>query len=321
MKISLIIPVYNVEKYIKECLDSVACQIKKNVEIIIVDDGTKDNSGVICDEYARKYNFIKVIHKENEGVSVARNTALEKAVGEYIMFLDSDDKLSNGIIEKVLNLIKIEEDLYTFGYDEIDENGIEITSKKGMLKEGEYNKQDFLKKYYKNHKNFPWAIWQNVFKRKIVVENNVRFPVGIKAAEDTDFYLTYLKYVEKIKFIEKPIIQYRVNRSGSAMTSLKPQTLLDAFGIYSKYFYGEDKFISKYFAKFYVAAFNMIVRIKKEDRKQVIDAVDSKIVCSVTGFKYTIFKMLYLLVGKENAIGLFIKMKEKWEGVYEKKVS
>ncbi|HJA50079.1 MAG TPA: glycosyltransferase, partial [Candidatus Fusicatenibacter intestinipullorum] len=91
VKISVIIPVYNVEKYLKRCLDSVINQTYKNLEIILIDDGSTDNSGKICDEYAQKDERIIVIHKENGGVSSARNKGLDICIGDYISFIDSDD--------------------------------------------------------------------------------------------------------------------------------------------------------------------------------------------------------------------------------------
>ena len=89
--ISLIIPVYNVEKYLKNCVDSVIKQNYEDMEIILVDDGSKDNSPRICDEYSEKYDFINVIHQKNGGASVARNTGIDAATGKYLMFIDSDD--------------------------------------------------------------------------------------------------------------------------------------------------------------------------------------------------------------------------------------
>ena len=104
--ISVIIPVYNVEKYIRFCLDSVINQTYKNLEIIIIDDGTKDLSGDIAEEYAAKDSRIKVIHKENGGLSDARNVGLDVATGKYIAFLDSDDVIAYDFYEYLYNLIK-----------------------------------------------------------------------------------------------------------------------------------------------------------------------------------------------------------------------
>ena len=115
MKISVIIPVYNVEKYLKRCLDSVVNQTYKNLEIILVDDGSTDKSGNICDEYAAKDKRIIVIHKENGGLSDARNKGLDICTGDYISFIDSDDWIENGFYEYVVNNVK-DNDLLIFDY-------------------------------------------------------------------------------------------------------------------------------------------------------------------------------------------------------------
>ena len=104
--VSIIVPVYNVEKYIKKCVDSLITQTYSNLEIILVNDGSPDNSGKICDEYAQSDSRIKVIHKANGGLSDARNTGIDIAEGQYIFFLDSDDWIDCQCIEKLHNLIK-----------------------------------------------------------------------------------------------------------------------------------------------------------------------------------------------------------------------
>lgn len=106
--ISVIVPVYKVEKYINKCVDSIINQTYTNLEIILVDDGSPDNCGNICDEYAKKDNRIKVVHKENAGVSSARNIGLEKSSGKYITFIDADDYVEKNYCEELLNILKIE---------------------------------------------------------------------------------------------------------------------------------------------------------------------------------------------------------------------
>ena len=103
--ISVIIPIYNVEQYLKECLESVINQTYRNLEIILVDDGSKDKSGKICDEYKNKDERIKVVHKENGGLSDARNAGMKIATGKYIQFIDSDDFIDKDMIETLYNLI------------------------------------------------------------------------------------------------------------------------------------------------------------------------------------------------------------------------
>ena len=104
--ISIIVPVYNVEKYVAECIESIIKQTYQNLEILLIDDGSTDNSGKICDKYAEKDKRIKIIHKENGGVSSARNLGLDLAQGEYIAFIDSDDFVSNKYIESLYSAIE-----------------------------------------------------------------------------------------------------------------------------------------------------------------------------------------------------------------------
>ena len=102
-KISIISPVYNVEDYLKDCVESILNQTYKNIELILIDDGSTDNSGKICDEYASKDNRVKIVHKKNGGLSSARNAGLDIATGDYIFFVDSDDFLyKNSVIEKII---------------------------------------------------------------------------------------------------------------------------------------------------------------------------------------------------------------------------
>ena len=104
--VSIIIPAYNCEKYISKCINSVVNQTYKNIEIIIIDDGSKDNSSVLCDEYAKEYNFITVIHKENGGLSDARNYGLKNAKGKYIFFIDSDDFIDDNTLTVNVNRVR-----------------------------------------------------------------------------------------------------------------------------------------------------------------------------------------------------------------------
>ena len=122
--ISVIIPIYNVEKYLCRCLDSIISQSYKDLEIILVDDGSPDNSPSICDSYARNDNRIKVIHKTNGGLSAARNTGLKYAMGDFISFIDSDDYIEPKMYEILFNLItKFDSDISMCGCNVISENG------------------------------------------------------------------------------------------------------------------------------------------------------------------------------------------------------
>ena len=126
-KISVIIPVYKVEQYIRQCLDSVIGQTYQNLEIILVDDGSPDGCGMICDEYAKKDSRVIVVHQENQGVSVARNVGIEMATGEWIMFVDPDDWLELECCEKVIECVFSKPwDIVYFRHIMHDEKGTQI---------------------------------------------------------------------------------------------------------------------------------------------------------------------------------------------------
>ena len=124
-EISVIVPVYNVEKYLVQCIESIKMQTFENWELILVDDGSQDNSGMICDEYAQKDNRIKVVHQKNRGVSTARNSGVKFATGKYISFVDSDDYIVPNFFEIMLEkLIAYKADMVRCGFYEFNDNNV-----------------------------------------------------------------------------------------------------------------------------------------------------------------------------------------------------
>ena len=169
IKVSIIVPVYNVEKYLEKCLDSIVKQTYENIEIILVDDGSTDKSGTILDQYAEMDNRISVIHKKNEGVSTARNTGIEAARGEYICFADADDYLMPDYVEYLLTLavdknadIAMTVDMFTtFHPDQIENDDI-------IVRTPEEATIDILSY------NMPIGVYCKIFKREFLGEN-IRF--------------------------------------------------------------------------------------------------------------------------------------------------
>ncbi len=197
-KISIIVPVYNVEKYIRRCLDSIKEQTFTDWECICVDDGSPDNSGRICDEYAKKDSRFVVIHKKNGGVSSARNSGLNVAKGEWISFIDSDDWIEKETYESV---IKVAEnncvDLVQFG--------IVIEKDEKIILEKSY-KDGFVGDL---SESFEPSAWHKLFLRKIIYANNIRFPEGITLSEDRYFsFMCYLN-ASKIYSLNKCFYHYR----------------------------------------------------------------------------------------------------------------
>ena len=176
-KVSVIVPVYNVEKYLKQCLDSIVDQTLEDLEIVLVDDGSVDSSGTICDEYAKKDSRIEVIHKANGGLSDARNVGISKAKGRYIGFVDSDDYIKEDMYEILLNLIKkYDADVSICNlYDVIDGNEC-IRNKENGIRE--YSRLDILKKVLldKNIQSYAWnKLYEKELFDKIVVTSEPEY--------------------------------------------------------------------------------------------------------------------------------------------------
>ncbi len=209
--ISVIIPIYNVEKYLEKCIESIINQTYKNLEIILVDDGSKDKSDEICDEYAKKDNRIKVIHKENSGVSSARNVGIENSKGEYISFVDSDDWLEKDFIEKLHNIIKENNsDLAQSGYYRVvGENKEKINSTENIEN---IDKNEFLIRVLSPQTGFGLC-HMKLIKKKII--GDIRFNENLKAGEDALFNEMISQNIKKATFYGYPLYNYRINENSA----------------------------------------------------------------------------------------------------------
>lgn len=187
--ITLIVPVYKVEPYLKRCLDSIINQTYKNLEIILVDDGSPDNCGIICDEYASKDKRIKVIHKENGGLSSARNTGLDIAQGEYISFIDSDDTISIDMIEYLYKLLnKNDADISICLHTIVRGSKRWISYKK--IKEGVITGKECIKKLLYND-GVDTSAWAKLYKRTLF--NKIRYPNGKLFEDIATTYKLFIK--------------------------------------------------------------------------------------------------------------------------------
>lgn len=207
MKVSIIIPIYRAEKYIKKCIDSVLAQTYTDLEIILVEDGSPDNCGAICDDYAKKDSRIKVIHKENEGVSKARNTGISQVTGTYVQFVDSDDSLKPNMTETLVKNMEQEPvDLVVCGFYEENLNYSKV-SKLGD-EPGIYEQTQFLENIIKNPYSFHYGVLWNKLFRADVLKEQIRFSSDMNFGEDFIFNLHYLRYAKKIAVIEEPLYSY-----------------------------------------------------------------------------------------------------------------
>ncbi len=222
--ISVIVPVYKAERYLGECVDSILNQTYESFELILVDDGSPDNSGKICDEYAKKDERVKVIHKENGGVSSARNTGIDNAKGEYITFVDSDDVVDRQYLELMYKRIKeTKSDMCFCHFDRFDEE-VYVEYKETIP---EFLTIDFDDEKFINFANSFFNLKKNVFgsacrilfKKPIV--NMLRFNTKIKISEDLVFTLNAIFNSRSICSIQNVLYHYRTNFASVGQTYKK----------------------------------------------------------------------------------------------------
>ncbi|MBR0423555.1 MAG: glycosyltransferase [Clostridia bacterium] len=222
-KISVVVPVYNTERYLPTCLDSLVNQNFRDIEIICVNDGSTDKSVAILNEYAKKDSRIRIINQENQGVSEARNTGIRESKGKYISFVDSDDYVDPKIYEK--------------GYELIDSNDADVYS---MKEETFYNGANLIKeKPYNSSKVFVYGdgektidfpnktygiklgvVWNKLYRKSLITDNNFKFEKDIYFGEDTIFNWILFTRVKKVINDENRLYFYRSSRPGSIMSTV-----------------------------------------------------------------------------------------------------
>lgn len=225
--ISVIVPVYNVEKYLAKCLNSILMQTHKNIEIICINDGSSDNCSDILKEYREKDNRVRVIEQKNQGLSGARNTGLKIIRGKYIFFVDSDDWLPLDALELLYKKIKKDNSDIVIG------NIVKVylnKSKKYVLKNLEekiYTSEEYLKYSMKN-KNFMANVVNKLYKAEIIQKYNMSFKKEV-LFEDFLFTIQYLIYSKKVSILNKDVYYYFLNRKDSIVNKVT-QKDLDALG-------------------------------------------------------------------------------------------
>lgn len=221
--LSVIVPVYNAEKHLSRCIESILNQEYRNIELVLVNDGSKDASGEICDKYAEADNRILVIHKENGGVSEARNTALERASGEYVMFIDSDDEIEQGFLSSAMSHIQ-DVDLYISGIKMI------YTDPNGEIKETEYkinatNKMSVSEMLSEVDVSFPpicvCGPCCKIYKASTIREYGLRFDKSLSLGEDTMFNLSYFEHINSVYFDEKSYYLYHRENENSLFSKYR----------------------------------------------------------------------------------------------------
>lgn len=315
MKISIIIPVYNVEKYLEECIKSVLNQNYDNYEIILIDDGSTDNSGKICDEYAKKSKKVKTFHKVNGGLSDARNYGIEKAEGDYIIFVDSDDYIQKDILNKMVNKLEKEkcEILITRLVESFENENIE-KDKKIVNYSNNKLKLDSLKWILEKSQN-SWPAVKYIVSRKFINEYNLRFKTGF-LHEDVEWTSLLCIYGQRFGYFEPIWYYHRMNRPNSITNTMNEKRIIDVMkisydcieGIYSLKLNSlniqeKNIIINRIMSSFYSTLFKSVFL---EDKK--IDIISNelysmkKILNYVPKFKYKLFVLSIKILGFKRTI-------------------
>lgn len=236
--ISIIIPVYNAEKYLTACIDSVLVQTYANIEVILVNDGSKDSSGKICDTYKSQDTRVKVIHLENGGVSRARNIGINTCTGDYLCFIDADDSITPDYIHDFMESIEDDINIYIQGTRIIQKDNtvnIVLYRKNGIQSINEIFVNNNLCKHGYAH--------GKMYRSSLIKNHKIQFPQDLKFAEDLLFILECLTYTDKIKYLKKAGYNYFI-REGNA--SSKEYSLQTEFKCWKCFYNLIDKLSIRY---------------------------------------------------------------------------
>lgn len=216
--VSIIVPVYNVHLYLSQCLDSLRRQTYQKIEVILIDDGSTDGSGEICDNYAESDSRIRVFHKKNQGVSAARNDGIERAQGKYLIFVDADDYIRPELIEVYMQAT--EPGITTVCEMTTDEKEWRSFDPADWKQKTEYlEEKQFMEAYRSDHINSPV---NKLYDASVTQKYKIRFPENMSLGEDLMFNLSYQKsFRGSWKILKCPFYYYRENREGSLSSSYR----------------------------------------------------------------------------------------------------
>ena len=324
---SVIIPVYKVEKYLSECVDSVINQKLNNIEIILVDDGSPDACPQICDEYQEKYDYVKVIHKPNGGLSSARNAGIEAATGDYLIFMDSDDWWNpdvdvNAMLAKVCEHPDVEMFLFS-SLDYIEGEGYYRRSEHDRLSAV---RTDTVEHYYQDllcNGNLEIHAATKILKRDFLIQNSLTFKEGI-VSEDNEWILRVLRSLNSVVIINQPLYIYRANRQGSITNNISIKNIKDLLYIVKESldFYDrnpEGKYKNNelcYVSYLWFSALGLSTQLPKKEQKQIMEVFQkTSSVCRYSNSKKTkICNVIYSLTGYKTTafiLGIYIRLKRR----------
>lgn len=307
IEFSIIIPIYNVEKYLEECLDSLLNQTYKNFEAILVNDGSQDGSGLICDRYVNIDSRFTVIHKINGGVSEARNCGLEKATGKWIMFLDGDDMLFPTALENLTLFFQkqsCEICLFAVEIFKPNQKRKKFLYYPKLANLGVTDGKTFTKYSVEKYKWFPKAAGGGVVLRTLLANKNIRYDTNYVAAEDAKFWYECISNCNQICYTPLIIYKYRVLRENSAMMTMNIEHIMSRFRYsiesFKIAFAEKNQILCDYFSRCAAEAVADLYKVRdSKSVKRAITEIESekKIIFSAKGIKYRVASLIWLIFG------------------------
>lgn len=217
IKLSIIIPIYNVEKYLAKCIDSLICQMSDNVEILLIDDGSLDKSGTIADIYAKKYTYITSFHKKNGGLSDARNYGIERSNGDYLWFIDSDDYIENNSLSKLLEMLRMyHPDTLVIQSKEVRDRCVN-NERNYTIEPRLYDSHQYMEQLKIHPEASIFCAQYEIVNKQLIIENKLFFYKGI--IHEDELWTPQVLVVAKSIFYSGLNIYYHVMRNGSIMNS------------------------------------------------------------------------------------------------------
>ena len=296
IKISFILPVYNVINYLEECMESILSQVDEFVEIILIDDGSIDGSNDLCDNYMALYSFIKVIHKKNEGPAIARNIGIKLAKGKYIAFVDSDDRIKQNSIKNILKWIEnTNADICFMQAEKFYPNGVKIDLGDCIERKELLNKSKAeIINYLSSRPKYSGSACTKLFRTEFLKNEKIFFPEKVSYAEDLYFVRDCILKAKRYEALDFGYYEYRQNRINSRTSS-------NAVSL----FYGIEKFL--------INSINLLMNNK------VLDNKVSKDVMAWLAYEYSIMLLHFAEMEAKDKKKLYVRLKKyKWLLKYAK---
>lgn len=326
--VSVIIPIYNVEKYVKQCIDSVINQQLSDIEIILVDDGSPDSCPQICDNYAQKYGFVQVIHKSNGGLSSARNAGINAASGKYIIFIDSDDWWNPQVnVKKIISRVSEKPEIEMFLFSSLD-----YVEGEGIFRRKEHERlknisTNTINEYYRGllrNGNLEVSANTKIFKADFLKKNHLYFQEGI-TSEDSEWILRVLRKLKFVEILNVPLYICRMGRKGSISNSIGKKNIDNLLKIIEQsidYYNKEEqesdlkKYELCYCAYLWFCALGLSNSLTFQEIKQLKSLFKkTSCVCEYSNSKKTRMSyMVYKIFGFRGSIkilGIYLKVKRK----------